>query len=111
MGSFKRAAVIIGLTILLIVSGAVLLDAERKPKTPSYTWSMTVPAESFNVLGMVDHIYKDGFDKTRIHYSENFDNPSQTMRTTFMLFIDASSGQEEWIGCCLQGDAPHLLQE
>ncbi len=109
MGSLRRITLIAGLTVLLIVSGTVLLDAERKPKTPSYAWSMTVPMESFNVLGMVDHIYKDGVDKTRIYYSEDFDNPSQTMRTTFMLFIDASSDKDEWVaiqGASVRDAAP-----
>ncbi len=52
-------------------------NSKKPPKTPAYTWSMTIPSESVNVWGMLDegntlHTYEDGIGQTRIYYSEYF---------------------------------------
>ncbi len=77
-------------------------NSKKPPKTPAYTWSMTIPSESVNVWGMLDegntlHTYEDGIGQTRIHYSEYFNTTYHAPQTMFRIFIDASLNQDEYV--------------
>jgi len=97
------------LTIVLVFIGVNFAHAQKAekqkkpPKTPDYTWSMTIPSETVNVWGMLNedgtsHTYEDGIRQTRIFYSEYFNTTYHAPLTMFRIFIDASPDQDEYVG-------------
>jgi len=99
--TFKLYLLVSFLTIAFVFIGVNFAHAQKaqvqkKPReTPDYTWSMTIPSESINVLGMLDengnpHIYDDGSAKTNIRYKE-YTRVKGTIHTRIEFSIDIAS--------------------
>jgi len=92
------------LTIVFVFIGVIFAHAQKaqvqkKPlKTPDYTWSMTIPSESLNVLGMPNHTYEDGIAKTNIRYKEYIRVKGTIYtRIEFSIDIDSSIDWDEYV--------------
>ncbi len=92
------------LTIVFVFIGVNFAHAQKAqvqkkpPKTPDYTWSMTIPSGSGNVWGMPNHTYEDGIAKTNIRYKEYISVKGTIYpRIEFSIDIDSSIDWDEYV--------------